>query len=291
MVVFWRDPVCAKTHRTGSVQYGLQQTNQQSSLIRFASLASGSKGNCLVAEVGTSRLLLDCGLAPRDTVRRLARLGLLPADIAGVIVTHEHDDHVGGAFAFAAKYCLPVWITHGTWKAATEAGKGDETGSVKVHVVDGRTAFAVGDVQVQPFTVPHDAREPVQYVVSDGSFRVGVLTDIGASTKHVEESLSGCDALVLECNHDLDLLWGSSYPKWLKQRISGPFGHLDNGQARALLGALDRSRLQHVIGAHLSQQNNRPDLARRALALAMDCEEEWISLATQDEGFAWRELR
>ena len=260
-------------------------------MIRFASLASGSKGNCLVVEVGASRLLLDCGLGARDTVRRLARLGLDPSDITGIIVTHEHDDHVGGAFAFAARFGTPVWITHGTWRAATEAGNGDETGAVKVNVVDGRTAFAVADILVQPFTVPHDAREPVQFVLSDGAFRLGVLTDIGASTRHVESVLSGCDALVLECNHDLDLLWASGYPKWLKQRISGPFGHLDNGQATALLASLDRSRLKHVIGAHLSQQNNRPDLARRALAMALGCEEDWVELATQEEGFAWREVR
>lgn len=260
-------------------------------MIRFASLASGSKGNCLVVEVGASRLLLDCGLGARDTVRRLARLGLDPSDITGIIVTHEHDDHVGGAFAFAARFGTPVWITHGTWRAATEAGNGDETGAVKVNVVDGRTAFAVADILVQPFTVPHDAREPVQFVLSDGAFRLGVLTDIGASTRHVESVLSGCDALVLECNHDLDLLWASGYPKWLKQRISGPFGHLDNGQATSLLASLDRSRLKHVIGAHLSQQNNRPDLARRALAIALGCEEDWVELATQEEGFAWREVR
>jgi phosphoribosyl 1,2-cyclic phosphodiesterase len=260
-------------------------------MIRFASLASGSKGNCLVAEVGDSRLLMDCGLAPRDTVRRLARLGLAPADITGIVVTHEHDDHVGGVFAFAAKYAIPVWLTHGTWRAATEAGKGDATGAVRINIVDGRTAFAVGDIEVRPYTVPHDAREPVQFVFTDGAFRLGVLTDIGASTRHVEEALNGCDALVLECNHDLDLLWASGYPKWLKQRISGPFGHLDNGQSRALLASLDRSRLRHVVCAHLSQQNNRPDLARRALALALGCEDEWVGLATQEEGFAWRELR
>ena len=260
-------------------------------MIRFASLASGSKGNCLVAEVGGSRLLLDCGLGPRETARRLARLGLAPADISAIIVTHEHDDHVGGVFAFAAQHRLPVWLTHGTWRAAVEAGKGDAAGAVCVNLVDSRTAFAVGDIQVHPYTVPHDAREPVQYVISDGAFRLGVLTDIGASTAHVEAALSGCDALVLECNHDLDLLWASAYPKWLKQRISGPFGHLDNAQARELLSRIDRSRLKHVIGAHLSLQNNHPDLARRALAQAMNCEEEWVSLATQEEGFGWRELR
>lgn len=260
-------------------------------MIRFASLASGSKGNCLLVEVGSTRLLLDCGLTPRDTARRLARYGLAPADLTGVVVTHEHDDHVGGVFAFAALHGLPVWITHGTLRAATDSRKGDESGTVRVNIVDARTNFAVGEIEVRPYTVPHDAREPVQFVFSDGALKLGVLTDIGASTRHVEEALSGCDALVLECNHDLDMLWGSSYPKWLKQRISGPFGHLDNGQARALLGSLDRSRLKHVICAHLSQQNNRPELARRALALALGCEEEWVGIASQDEGFGWREIR
>ena len=260
-------------------------------MIRFASLASGSKGNCLLVEVGASRLLLDCGLTPRETARRLARLGLAPGDITGIIVTHEHDDHVGGVFAFAARHSVPVWITHGTLRATAESGKGDPGGEVTVNIVDARTTFAVGDIRVQPYTVPHDAREPVQYVLSDGALRLGVLTDIGAPTPHVEASLSGCDGLVLECNHDLDMLWAGRYPTWLKQRVSGPFGHLDNGQAGTLLASLDRSRLQHVVGAHLSQQNNRPDLARAALAAALGCEEEWVGLATQEEGFAWRDLR
>lgn len=260
-------------------------------MIRFASLGSGSKGNCLLAEVGRSRVLLDCGLGPRETARRLARLGVSPGDISGIIVTHEHDDHVGGVFAFAARHQLPVWITHGTWQAALAGGKGGQDSGVCVNLVDGRAAFAIGDMLVQPFTVPHDAREPVQYVVSDGAFRLGVLTDIGASTPHVEAVLSGCDALVLECNHDLEMLHNSGYPKWLRERISGQFGHLDNGQAGALLTSLDRSRLRHVIGAHLSQQNNRPALARRALAAALGCEESWVGIATQDEGFDWRELK
>jgi phosphoribosyl 1,2-cyclic phosphodiesterase len=103
------------------------------------------------------------------------------------------------------------------------------------------------------------------------------------------ETLSGLDALVLECNYDREMLWNGGYPRWLKERIAGPFGHLDNEDSARLLGALDRSRLKHVIGAHLSQQNNKPELARRALAGALGCEEAWISLATQDDGFDWRE--
>jgi phosphoribosyl 1,2-cyclic phosphodiesterase len=257
--------------------------------LRFASIGSGSKGNCLVAEVGSTRVLLDCGLSPRETERRLARIGLAPADIAGIVVTHEHDDHAGQAYPFAALHRIPVWLTHGTQAALAESGK--VPGGVATRIIDGRNPFAIGGIEVRPYTVPHDAREPVQFVLSDGAFRLGVLTDIGASTAHVEATLSGCDALVLECNHDLAMLWAGDYPKWLKERISGPFGHLDNGSSARLLAGLDRSRLKHVIAAHLSQQNNRPELARQALAQTMGCAADWVGLSTQEEGFAWRELK
>ena len=257
--------------------------------LRFASIGSGSKGNCLVVEAGGTRLLLDCGLSPRETERRLVRIGLAPSDLAGILVTHEHDDHAGQAYPFAAQHKLPVWLTWGTQAALAESGK--LPGEVEKRTIDGRNAFAIDGIEVQPYTVPHDAREPVQFVLSDCAFRLGVLTDIGASTAHVEATLSGRDALVLETNHDLDLLWSGDYPKWLKQRIAGPFGHLSNASSEKLLAALDRSRLKHVLAAHLSQQNNRPDLARAALARALGCAADWIGLATQEDGFGWRELR
>jgi phosphoribosyl 1,2-cyclic phosphodiesterase len=257
--------------------------------LRFASIGSGSKGNCLVAQVGDTRVLLDCGLSPRETERRLARLGIAPADISGIVITHEHDDHAGQAYPFAALHRIPVWLTHGTQAALAQSGK--LAGEVDTRTILGRDAFAIGDLEVLPYTVPHDAREPVQFVFSDGAFRLGVLTDIGASTAHVEATLSGCDALVLECNHDHDMLWAGGYPKWLKERISGPFGHLSNAASETLLAALDRSRMQHVFAAHLSHQNNRPALAREALARAMGCAADWIGLSTQEEGFAWRELK
>ncbi len=257
-------------------------------MLRFASLASGSRGNCLVAGSGDALVMIDCGLALRDTERRLARLGLQPADVSGILVTHEHGDHACGVFEFAVAHAIAVYLTHGTLSAMEAEGK--VLDGVKLILIRGREAFAVRSIEARPFTVPHDAREPVQYVVSDGSSKLGVLTDIGASTPHVEEMLSGLDALVLECNYDRDMLWNGAYPKWLKERIGGPFGHLDNRDSERLLGALDRSRFRHVIGAHLSQQNNRPELARAALARAMGCGEDWISLATQDDGFGWRDL-
>jgi phosphoribosyl 1,2-cyclic phosphodiesterase len=260
-------------------------------LLRFASLASGSSGNCLVAQsldlIGTTTVLIDCGLSLRDTERRLGRIGLAPSDVDAVLVTHEHGDHAGCVADFAAAHDVAVFLTQGTLRALKAEGKLHD--GVRTQSIRGEQKVAIGSMEVLPFTVPHDAAEPVQYVLSDGAARLGVLTDIGISTRHVERTLSGLSALVLECNYDRDMLWGGGYPKWLKERIGGPFGHLDNREAGRLLAALDRSKLKHLIGAHLSQQNNKPDLARDALACAVNCSADWIGVATQDDGFDWRD--
>ena len=256
--------------------------------MRFASLGSGSSGNCLVAEAGGTVVMIDCGLALTETERRLARAGLEPSKVSAILLTHEHGDHACGAFGFAAAHRATVHLTHGTLAAIRTEGQALD--GVRLTMVNGRESFAIDGLQVLPFTVPHDAREPVQYVLSDGAAKLGVLTDIGTSTPHVERMLSGLDALVLECNYDRDMLWSGAYPRWLKERIAGPFGHLDNRDSERLLAAVDRTRLRHVIGAHLSQQNNRPELARAALARAMGCEDSWIGLATQDDGFDWRTI-
>jgi phosphoribosyl 1,2-cyclic phosphodiesterase len=257
-------------------------------LLRFASLASGSGGNCLVADCDGTRVLIDCGLNLTEAERRLARVGLQGADISAILVTHEHGDHGGGVFDFAAAHGVAVYLTYGT-RAALEA-EGKVLEGVKVCLVNGKEPVAIGALEARPYTVPHDAREPVQYILSDGNARLGVLTDIGCSTPHVEQMLCGLDALVLECNYDLDLLWAGPYPKWLKSRIAGPFGHLDNRQSEGLLGRIERSKLKHVLGAHLSQRNNKPELARAALARALGCSDDWIGIASQDEGSEWRSL-
>ena len=255
--------------------------------MRFASLASGSSGNCLVAEAAGTVILLDCGLSLTETERRLARLGLAPSQVSGILITHEHSDHAAGTFEFAAAHRVTIYLTHGTLAALKAEGK--VLDGVPLCMVNGRQSFFIDGLQLSPFTVPHDAREPVQFVLSDGASRLGVITDVGKPTPHLQQMLSGLDALVLECNYDRDMLWNGPYPGWLKQRIAGPFGHLDNEDSARLLGSLDRSRLKHVIGAHLSKQNNRPELARAALARAMGCSEEWIGLASPD-GFDWRSL-
>ena len=255
-------------------------------MMRFASLGSGSDGNCLLVEVGTTRILADCGFTLSDTVARLARSGIEAGSIDAILITHEHDDHIGGAARYARKFGVPVWLTHGTLHAA--AGRFVDVAGIEVF--DCHQRFAVGAIEIQPYTVPHDAREPAQFVFSDGAVRLGLLTDAGSLTAHMEAVLSGLDALVLECNHDLDMLWNGSYPERLKQRIAGNFGHLDNATAARLLSAVDCSRLRHLIAAHLSRQNNTPELAGAALAQALNCERKWIGIATQGDGFGWRQV-
>lgn len=256
--------------------------------MRFASLGSGSDGNALVVEAGASCLMVDCGFSVREATRRLARLGLAVSSLTGLLVTHEHDDHAGGVFALARAAAAPVWITRGTLAALREADPRVDEG-VEVRLLAGGLAQALDGIEVRPFTVPHDAREPVQYVFDDGRVRLGVLTDLGHPTAHVASMLSGCDALVLECNHDADMLAGGSYPDWLKRRIGGKHGHLSNAQAAELLAVLDRSRLRHLVAAHLSRSNNRPELALAALESVLGGRPEWLGVAAQASGFDWRE--
>lgn len=255
--------------------------------MRFASLGSGSQGNALVVEAGDTRVLLDCGFSTRTTVARLGALGIAPEQLAGVLVTHEHGDHIAGVFKFARRYELPVFLTHGTYAAAPRG----KTPLPECRLIDSHTPFAIAGLEIHPFPVPHDAREPVQYAFSNGSHRLGVLTDTGSITPHIVDVLRCCDALVLECNHDTEMLASSDYPVMLKRRISGRLGHLDNETAASLLRLLDTSRLQHVVAAHLSLQNNRRELAVTALASVLNCAEAWIGVASQESGFAWRELR
>ena len=256
--------------------------------MRFASLGSGSRGNATVVASGDTRLLLDCGFSLKETITRLARLGLDGGDLDAIIVTHEHADHINGVGALARKFDLPVWMTPGTWQVAA---KHNGAGHLCVEPFSSHTAFTIKDIHIQPFPVPHDAREPSQFVFSNGDWRIGVLTDTGSSTAHIETSLSGCHALVLECNHDRDMLLNSHYPESLKQRIGGRYGHLDNTTAAAILAKLDNSKLQHLVAAHLSEKNNTPYLACTALGAVLGCALSWLQVADQDRGLGWRELR
>ncbi|GAB1231630.1 MBL fold metallo-hydrolase [Ferrigenium sp. UT5] len=251
--------------------------------MRFALLGSGSEGNALLVQAGRTTLMLDCGFSVNETESRLARLGLQAEQLNGILVTHEHSDHIGGVARLARKFKLPVWMTHGSLLMQRAA-----FADIAVTELNPHHRIVIGDIEVQPFLVPHDAREPVQYGFSDGARRLGVLTDTGHVTPHIEASLAGCHALVLECNHDEAMLRNGRYPASLKQRVGGRFGHLNNEQAADFLARLDTGCLQHIVAAHLSAHNNTPELAVRALSATLSCAAEEIAVATQETGLDWR---
>ncbi|WP_321934899.1 MULTISPECIES: MBL fold metallo-hydrolase [unclassified Paraburkholderia] len=255
--------------------------------MRFASLGSGSEGNALVVEAGSgttpTRVLLDCGFSAKEVERRLARAGLAADSLTAILITHEHSDHIGSALTLARRWSVPLYMSWGT----AQAVGADDAAGVELNVLWGDEAVEIGELGVLPYTVPHDAREPLQFVFSDGASRLGVLTDVGESTLHISSVLSGCDALVLECNHDLEMLAASRYPASLKARIGGSHGHLNNEAAGDILAGLDRTKLRHLIAAHLSQQNNTPELARAAMAAVLGNAATEIGVASQAEGFDW----
>lgn len=255
--------------------------------MRFASLGSGSAGNATVVEAGETRLLLDCGFSVKETVQRLARLQLQPEQLTGILVTHEHDDHARGVFKLAARYQIPVWLTHGTYSMCQRYLP---TQAFPLNIVDAHTSFDVQDIEVHPYPVPHDAREPAQFVFGDGERKFGVLTDVGSVTPHIVMMLQGCDGLLLECNHDLEMLRTGPYAHSLKKRVGGWLGHLDNQTSAQLLSQLDNSKLKHLVAAHLSEKNNTPALAKQALSEVLQCTHDWVQIASQQEGLDWRSL-
>lgn len=229
--------------------------------------------------------MLDCGFGMRETERRLLRLGMAPADLSGIVVTHEHQDHVGGVFTLARRHRIPVWLSYGTYQAVQNKCDG-----LALHFCRDAERFSIGDLSWLPYTVPHDAREPLQFVATDGNATLGVLTDAGQSTPHLVRALGGCDALLVECNHDRTMLANSSYPYFLKQRIGGDYGHLSNEAASEIVRDIDKSRLKRLVGAHLSTQNNTPELAFSALLQGLDGHQAQVAVACQQEGFDWIDL-
>jgi phosphoribosyl 1,2-cyclic phosphodiesterase len=258
-------------------------------MLRFRSLGSGSTGNATLVEATsggrTSRLLVDCGFALRHLDARLARAGLAAGDIDAIFVTHEHGDHIGCAHGLSRREHIPVWMSEGTWLAT---GGRDFEG--RLNLARDGLDIQVGDLLVQPFTVPHDAREPLQLRCTDGARRLGILTDLGHATPHVLGRLMHLDALLLEFNHDSDMLAGSRYPPFLKQRVGGNYGHLSNAAAAVIARTVCHPGLRHLLGAHLSEQNNRPDVVRRAMAEALGASEHEMLTATAAEGSPWLDL-
>ena len=258
-------------------------------MLRFRSLGSGSTGNATLIEassgIPTSRVLVDCGFGIRHLEARLARAGLAASDIDAIFVTHEHGDHIGCTHSFSRRHGTAVWMSEGTWMAS---GARDYEGRLSF-ARDG-DPIAVGELMLHPSTVPQDAREPLQLRCTDGARHLGVLTDLGHATPHVLAQLRGLDALLLEFNHDTDLLAVSSYPPFLKQRVGGKWGHLSNDAAAAIAATLCHGAIRHLVAAHLSEQNNRPEIVRLAMAQVLGANADEMLTANAAEGTPWLDV-
>jgi phosphoribosyl 1,2-cyclic phosphodiesterase len=249
--------------------------------MRFASIGSGSRGNGTLIQDGDTCVLVDLGFTVRETEKRLARLKIAPSAITAILVTHEHSDHLNGVGPFARKHSIPVYMTPGTCNP-------DKIGSVPaLELINCHQSFAINGFVVVPVPVPHDAREPCQYLVSSGPRTLGILTDLGHITPHVAEQYSRCDGLLLECNHDPDMLAEGPYPYPLKVRVGGDHGHLSNDQAAGLLDTIELSQLQHLIIAHISEKNNRVEIVQEVLQPALGQWQGRLTIADQGTGFDW----
>ncbi|MGD8955865.1 MAG: MBL fold metallo-hydrolase [Chromatiaceae bacterium] len=249
---------------------------------RFASLGSGSRGNATVIEAGETRVLVDCGFAAREFLGRCDHLGLDPTGLSAILVTHEHGDHMRGVGALARRLDLPVWMTHGTRQAA-DFGRLPDLQMFSSHGGD----LNIGRLRITPVPVPHDAREPTQFVFEYAGSRLGLLTDIGSITPRVVAAFDGVDALLLECNHDVDMLASGPYPPSLQARVGGQYGHLNNAQAADFLRRIDHRRLRHLVGAHLSEKNNSPELVVATLGAVSEGLGDCLSLLLQDQASDW----
>ncbi|MGH8445948.1 MAG: MBL fold metallo-hydrolase [Solimonas sp.] len=247
-------------------------------------LGSGSKGNATVIEHAGTRILVDCGFNLREAEARLLRLGIEPGSLAAILVTHEHSDHLGGVGRFARRHRVPVWMTYGTRRVWQDPEV--------PHLLrfSPHQRFEIGGLAVEPYPVPHDAEEPCQYVIAAGARRIGILSDAGHISAHMRATLAGCDALMLECNHDPQMLRDGPYPPSLKLRVGGDRGHLSNGQGAALLAGYDTARLQHLVLTHLSETNNSPALALAAVHEALGGDHAGLRCADQELGLAWAEV-
>lgn len=255
--------------------------------MRFSSLGSGSGGNSTLVEasqgITTTRVLIDAGFSERELTRRLVRVGCTPVDVDAIFITHEHGDHVGCSLAFARRHRIPLITSRGTWRAV---GREDFDAGL-LHLARSGEAIALGDMELQPFAVPHDAHEPLQLCLTDGAVRLGVVTDLGSAPVAVAQALQRCAALLLESNHDEAMLRAGPYPPSLQRRILGTHGHLSNEAAADLLGRCRHAALGTVVAAHLSERNNAPELARAALAGALGRLPDDIRVADPALGFDW----
>lgn len=225
----------------------------------YLSIGSGSSGNCGLYVCGGTAILIDLGVSVRRITAALRGCGLAMDDLAGVLITHEHNDHIKGLATFVKKHCVPIYASHG----AADAMARREPGALALlRPFWGGESFAVGELEVESFLTPHDSPESVGYLIRGGGEVFGYATDLGFMPSTVQSKLTGCDTVVLESNHDPVMLQTGPYPYILKQRVAGPRGHLSNFDCANCAAALVKAGTKTLILAHLSEQNNDPRLAK-----------------------------
>lgn len=252
--------------------------------MNFASLGSGSSGNATLVRDRQTLVLVDCGFSVKEVERRMQPLGVNAGDISAILVTHEHSDHISGVGVLAKKYGIPVYMTDGT--RANKVIKQP----IDIQIIRDYRPFSINTLTVFPVVVPHDAKEPAQYVFeNEDGLRLGILTDLGSITPHVVNAYRRCHGLLVEANHDLEMLADGPYPPALKSRVASDWGHLNNRQTAQLLRQLDLDHLQQLVIGHISQKNNSLDCVQRELSVILPRVKS-IHYATQNSGFDWLHL-
>lgn len=242
--------------------------------ISICPLASGSKGNSLFVSWSNNSILIDAGLSGIEIERRLESKKLSPESLTAIIVTHEHSDHIRGVGILSRRYNIPVYINKNTYKAASNLGK-----LAGLELFECGSSFKIDSLKIAPFTISHDAVDPVGFTLEYKSKKIGIATDLGIATNLVKEHLKNCSFLYLEANHDPDMLINGPYPWHLKQRIKGRQGHLSNMDSKELLEELNNKDLKHVTLAHLSEENNTPEKAYNAAQAALNSSDITIEVA------------
>ncbi len=268
-------------------------------MVRMTVLASGSRGNTAVLSSSGTSILIDAGISCRETLRRMRGAGEDPAQLSAIVITHEHSDHVSGLGVLARKLKIPVYITGHTHQEWQRWVRGPTTRQTALYEDDDKAhlercehfrageRFTIGDIEVLPFTIPHDAADPVGFVFLTEGIKIGMATDLGYMPTSVKIHLRGCDALVLESNHDLEMLRGGPYPWSVKQRVMSRVGHLSNDSLAEFFSTDYDGGAAFLVLAHLSEANNHPELARqaaeRALGGRLSLIQNRLVLASQNE--------
>ena len=233
----------------------------------FFSVASGSSGNCICLGSDQCHVMIDAGISGKRIEEGMNTYDYTTSDMDGVLITHEHSDHIQGLGVVARKYGLPIYATKGTADAILQSSSVGKIDPSLFHVIEAGKTFFIGNLEIYPMSISHDAADPVAYLVSDGRHRVGIVTDLGYYDADIVSHMEGLDALLLEANHDIHMLQVGAYPYPLKQRILGERGHLSNETSGQLLGQILHDGMQHILLGHLSKENNYDELAYETVRL------------------------